>query len=274
VYRSDYHEAIKTFEESLTYLSAQDDPFISIAALSWLGWAYYELGELDQAGKYFQDAYEVGIEQGNVLGLPYALSKLGTWADAKGQFERGAAYHQEALRYFEAVGDQAGQGYALSRVSLSAWGMKDYNEALEFALSGYKQFNAIGHRWGTATSLVRIGFAELALKTYEEAQAHFYEGLALAQDYKFPATANYALIGLAMLWAQMGENDRAAELLILAVGSSNTPFLYQAIGRQALAEIEDQLPPGLFDKIQKEAGSKTLQNAIDEIQRDLVSAIG
>ena len=274
VYRSDYREAIGTFEESLTYLSAQNDPFMSIAALSWLGWAYYELGEFEQAGKYFQDAYEVGIEKGNVLGLPYALSKLGTWADAKGQYERGAAYHREALRYFEAVGDQAGQGYALSRISLSAWGMKAYDDALEFGRSGYEQFNAIGHRWGTATSLVRIGFAELALKTYEKAQAHFYEGLALAQDYNYPATANYALIGLAMLWAQKGENDRAAELLFLAVDSSNTPFLYQAIGRQALAEIEDQLPPDLFNKIQKEAGSKTLQNAIDEIQRDLVSARG
>jgi predicted ATPase/class 3 adenylate cyclase/tetratricopeptide (TPR) repeat protein len=258
-YRSEYVDAIRTLEESLTYLRSQDDHFMTIASLSWLGWAYYELGELDKAGRYFQDSYDVCIEHDNVLGLPYALSKLGTWADALKQYERGAAYHQEALKYFEAIGDQAGQGYALSRISLSAWGMKAYDQSLDFGQMGYEQFEAIGHSWGMATTPIRIGFAELAMGRYDPAQSHF---------------ANYALIGLGMLWAQQGEITRSVELLTMAVESSYTPFLYQAIGYQALEEIEGELPPDLFIKIQEEARAKELQDAIDEIRWDSLSAGG
>jgi len=274
VYRSENADAVGTFEESLTYLREQDEPFVTVASLFWLGWAHFELGDLDKAGSHFQDSYDLCIEHGNVLGLPYALSKLGSWADAQQQYERGAAYHQDALKYFEKIGDQAGQGYALSRISLSAWGMKAYDQALEFAQSGYIQFEAIGHRWGTATALCRIGFAELALGQNDTAQAHLNEGLARALDYKFPATVNYALIGLGMLWAQQGDINRAAELLTMALDSSYTPSLYQAIGRRALAEIEGKLPPDLFAKIQEEARSKELQDAIDEIRWDSLSAGG
>jgi predicted ATPase/class 3 adenylate cyclase len=271
VYRSEYGDAIVSFKESIANLREQGDPFITVACLSWLGWAYYEQGDLDQAGKYFQDSRDESIEYDNVLGLPYALSKLGTWADAQQLYERGAAYHMEALKYFEAIGDQAGQGYALSRVSLSAWGMKAYDQALEYGQAGYEQFEAISHRWGTATAICRIGFAELALGEYDAAQAHFYKGLVLAQEYKYPSTAKYALIGLAMLWAQQGKLNKAAGLLTTILDSGSIAYLYKLIGRQALAEIESETPPDQFATIQEEAKEKELKDVIEEIQRDSLS---
>jgi tetratricopeptide (TPR) repeat protein len=133
---------------------------------------------------------------GNILGLPYALSKLGTWADALQMYDRGLGYHQEALKYFTAIGDQAGQGYALSRMSLSAWGMESYQKAIEFGQAGYEQFDAVGHRWGTATALCRIGFAELGLGRLGQAQSHFHTGLERSLEYRYPSISGYALIGL------------------------------------------------------------------------------
>jgi predicted ATPase/class 3 adenylate cyclase len=271
-YRSEFNEAIGILAESLEYLKDKNDPFVTTDCLTWLGWAYYELGDLDQAWKYFHDSYEVSSGQDNILGLPYAMSKLGTWADARQDYEQGAAYHKEALKYFEAIDDLAGQGYALSRVSLSAWGMKDYEGALHFGRRGYEQFEAIGHRWGTATAISRIGFAELELGRYEEAQTHFYEGFLRALDYDYPATVNYALMGLAVLWAKQGDLERGAGILITALESPKNAYLYSAIGRQALAEIKEQLPAETLAMIEEVAQGRNLDEVIEQIRRDRLAA--
>lgn len=273
VYQDENRDAVGYLEKSFAYLREEDDPFLTVACLSWLGWAHYELGELDQAGRYFQDSYDVCIREGNVLGLPYALSKLGTWADALENYGKGADYHQEALKYFEANGDQSGQGYALSRASLSTWGMKEYGRALKFAQDAFEHFDAVGHRWGTATTLCRIGFAELGLGQQEAAEDHFHEGLSRALEYKYQSTVNYALIGLAMFWAEKGMTERAIELLTLAVESSRTAYLYKAIGRKALADIQKELPIGKFTQLQEEARKKEIDEVIEEVRQHRLLAM-
>lgn len=267
-YRSEYREAASFLEEALPYLEKQNDTLMTSDCMAWLGWAYYELGDLDQAWKHFHNNYELCLAKGNIIGLAYAMSKLGTWADARQDYARGAAYHKDALKYFEAIGDQAGQGYALSRVSLSAWGMHDYEQALIFGQEGFNQFEAAGHRWGMATTLSRIGFAELALRQYDRAEEDFYDGLTRALDYKYPSTANYALVGLAALWSKRGNLNKAAELLILVLQSRQTPYLYKIIGRQVLDEIEEKLSADEFAEIQEEARGKELQEVIDAIRRN------
>jgi len=272
-YRSEYSEAIQTLEESLSLLKAsKEDPFAVTACLTWLGWAHYELGEYDRAGEHFQDAYQVCMEHGNILGLPYVLSKLGTWADALREYKKGLDYHREALKYFEAVGDQAGQGYAYSRMSLSAWGMGDYEKALEVGRAGYEQFHAIGHRWGSATTLCRIGFAETALGSLNDARAHFYEGLEFAIENNYPSVANYALIGLAGLWSEEGEIGRAVEILTLAIEQASTPLLYREIAQRKLTDLESKMPPDSFAEAQSNARSSEYDVVVEKIRQTRISA--
>jgi predicted ATPase/class 3 adenylate cyclase len=266
-YRSEYTDAIRSLEESLSLLRSFPDHFRTVACLTWLGWAHYGLGEYDRAGEHFQDAYKVCKDHENILGFPYAMSKLGTWADALQKYEKGLEYHQEALKYFEAIGDQAGQGYALSRMSLSAWGMKHYEKAIDVGQAGYEQFHAIGHTWGTATSLCRIGFAEKALGNLDEARASLFEGLELAIENKYSSIANYALIGLADLWSEKGEIEKAVEILTLVIEHASTPRLYQEIAQRIMVGMETRMPPEKFAETQSKARSSGLETFIDEIRR-------
>jgi predicted ATPase/class 3 adenylate cyclase len=267
-YQAEFPQAIECLEESLALLEGFQYHFMAAAVQSWLGWAHYELGEYDRAGTYFQEMYEDCMETRNILGLPYALSKLGTWSDALQKYEKGLGYHQEAQGYFKAIGDQAGQGYALSRMALSAWGMKSYEQALEYGRAGFEQFQAIGHRWGIATSLGRIGYAEQALGQLEQARVHFYEGLERALEYGYPSTVNYALIGLACLSADVGDEERAVEILTLALEHPSTPGLYRDIGRRALADLEAVLAPDLFAETQEMARARDYEAVLADIRRE------
>ena len=142
-YQDDQAAAIRYQEQAFLYLKQSQHTFAPIACLAWLGWAYYGLGEYAQAGEYFQEGYQLCQLKGNYIGLPYMLSKMGTWADALKEYSQGLRYHQEAQIIFEELGDQAGQGYTLSRMSLSAWGMGDYEQAINYGKAGYEHFNAI-----------------------------------------------------------------------------------------------------------------------------------
>jgi tetratricopeptide (TPR) repeat protein len=267
-YKGEYDESIQTMEESLLLLRPLHDPFLNAACLIWLGWSYYELGDYDQAGEHFQEAIDDCVEKGNILGLPYALSKMGALSDALQAYDEGVSYHKQAQKYFEAIGDQAGQGYALSRMSLSAWGLKDYDKALEYGRAGYDQFETIGHRWGIANSLCRIGFAELALGLHDAAQTHFYEGLERAIEYGFPSTANYAVIGLGMLWAAEGEVERAVTILTIVSDQANTPGLYKDIAGGALDELKSKLDSERFTHIQSSARDQDYEAVMAEIRRE------
>ena len=246
VYRvlcSDYSTAITNLSESTSLFKSFNDLYGLLTSVSWLGWAYKEMGDLDRAGEIFQDAYELCKREGSRLGQAYTLSKLGTWADARHEYEEALGYHQEAQAIFIEFNDIAGQGYALSRMSLSAWGMGDFNEALSFGNTGLVQFESIGHRWGINTSHCRIGFAEVGLGRCESAESHFSRALALAIENQFPAIASYALIGIAAVRNHQKHYARAAELLGFAKSQKTTPALYQYLADLEISKLEAHLSP-------------------------------
>jgi len=240
---NDYSTAIDYLSESTSLFESFNDLFGLGTSMSWLGWAYIEMGDLDRGGEIFRDAYELCKREGSRLGQAYTLSKLGTWSDARHEFEEALGYHQEAQAIFIEFNDAAGQGYALSRMSLSAWGMGDFKEALIFGNTGLEQFESIGHRWGINTSHCRIGFSEVGLGRFESAESHFRRALALAIENQFPAIASYALIGIAAVRNHQKHYAHAAKLLGFAKSQKTTPALYQYLADLEISKLEAYLSP-------------------------------
>jgi tetratricopeptide (TPR) repeat protein len=253
---SDYSTAIDYLSESTSLFESFNDLYGLLTSISWLGWAYYEIGDNDRAGKIFREAYELCKREGSRLGQAYTLSKLGTWADARHEFEQALEYHQKAQVIFIEFKDVTGQGYALSRMSLSAWGMGDFKGALSFGNTGLERFESIGHRWGINTSYCRIGFAEVGLGEFNRSESSLKRALELAIENKFPAVASYALIGIAAVRNHQKRYQCAAELLGFAKSQKTTPALYQYLADLEITKLEAHLSPEqLQDGLS--AGSKT-----------------
>ena len=259
VYRvlcSDYPSAIENLSESTSLFETFNDLYGLLTSMSWLGWAYKEMGDLDRAGEFFQDAYELCKREGSRLGQAYTLSKLGTWSDARHEFEKALGYHMKAQTIFIEFNDTAGQGYALSRMSLSAWGMGAFDDALQYGKAGLDKLEPIGHRWGINTSHCRIGFAEVGLGNFESAESHFRHALALAIENQFPSIANYALIGFAAVRNHQKNYAHAAELLGFAKSRETTPALYKYLAELEISKLEAHLSPEQLQAGLSE-GSKT-----------------
>ncbi len=270
VYRvlcSDYSTAITNLSESTSLFETFNDLYGLLTSMSWLGWTYKEMGDIDRAGEIYDEAYELSKREGSRLGQAYTLSKLGTWADARHEFEQALEYHQKAQAIFIEFKDVAGQGYALSRMSLSAWGMGNFKEALSFGNTGLEQFESIGHRWGINTSYCRIGFAEVDLGEYISAESHFRRALDLAIENQFPAITSYALIGIAAVRNHQKHYARAAELLGFAKSQKTTPALYKYLADLEINELEAHLSPE-----QLQGGfSKGSETEFDQLIRSIQS---
>jgi len=271
VYRvlcSDYSTAITNLSESTSLFNSFNDLYGLLTSVSWLGWTYKEMGDLDRAGEIFQDAYELCKREGSRLGQAYTLSKLGTWSDARQEYEQALEYHQKAQTIFIEFNDIAGQGYALSRMSLSAWGIGDFKEALSYGNTGLEQFESIGHRWGINTSYCRIGFAEVGLGRFENADPHLRRALTLAIENQFPAIVSYALIGIAAVRNHQRQYALAAELLGFAKSQKTTPALYKYLADLEINKLETHLSPEQLQRGLAKGSETELEQLIRTIQSE------
>ncbi|NIM95024.1 MAG: AAA family ATPase [Anaerolineales bacterium] len=268
LYRGAYSEGISHLEEAASLLEKRRDEYAIVNCLAWLGWGYYELGDYNQAGVRYLEAYQLSKTQGNLLGKAYTLSKLGTHSDALQSYSQAKQYHQEAQDVFIEFGDVPGQAYALSRMSLSAWGMGAYEESRDFAQEGLEHFQSIGHRWGIATSLCRIGFAEIALGNTSEARHSFYQGLRHSLESKYLSTTIYALIGFGIVWSNEGDSERAVELLTLALNHPITPALYKDIARRELNALKTKVTEDEFAAAEERGKELDFEEIVDVVLRE------
>jgi tetratricopeptide (TPR) repeat protein len=264
---SSYHEAIQLLEEARQLIGGFYHAETMAGIRIWLGWSYHELGDYDRAKNLYEEAYQISKDQGVGVVVPYALDKLGLWADSTGDFNQGLLSHQEALKAHRILGAQSGQAYALSRMSVSAWNLGDFTKALQYGQEGYDCFKAIGHRWGIAISPSRIGYAELALERYAEARVHFLQGLKSGQEYHMPGPSIYALIGLAMLEARQGEAEGAIEMLTVAINHPITPSQYKETAKKELDLLKVKLGDKKFKAAQARGRALEFQDVIDKLNK-------
>jgi predicted ATPase/tetratricopeptide (TPR) repeat protein len=263
-----YLKGAKLLEEAADLLDDSQDEYLLASVLAWLGWAYFQLGDYDLAGLWYERAYQICKQKEHLIGIAYTLSKLGTWADARKEYAQAKQYHQEAQRVFVEFNDPAGQGYALSRMSLSAWGMGEYEEARQLALAGLEQFNSINHRWGIATSFCRLGFAETSLGNYHEAERHFCDGLELSKEHGILSTTIYALIGFGCLWALKRKWESAVEVFVLTLNHPVTPALYKDIACRELEKLQKRLPQDEFEAADERGSRLDIEAIVEAIMSE------
>jgi tetratricopeptide (TPR) repeat protein len=260
VYRDVFMEAVAFLEEGTEIARAIGDRLTESGARMDLGFARLLLGDLEAAGEAFEAAHVLSEKLGNPFVLAYATSKLGLLADAEERFGDALRLHLEARDLFESVGDAAGPGYALSRASLSAFGLGDYSEALRLGRAGYEAFADGNHRWGLITALCRIGFAALALGDGAEARERFGDALERAREAQAVSLELLALSGIgACLAEDPAERERAAVILMFAMGHEQLPPSYAFAARPVLDRLEAELPPEQLAAAREAAAVMTLE---------------
>jgi predicted ATPase/DNA-binding SARP family transcriptional activator len=236
-YRGEYKLSKEFLEKAIIIGKESDNPFWHTYLL-WLGYLYFLIGEYEQGMLSLKKSYELFDRKGNLWGKAFAWSKIALAEDGLGDHAHAKEHHQNALAVFEQLDSQAGIGYALSRMSMSTYFMEDYPEAARLAQQGYETFEQIGHRWGICTSLCAAGFAHIGLGELKKARNNFRDALKESRSDQVVPQSMYAIIGLACILAQEGDEARALELVRFVQNHPETPEIYLQQAERWIAALK------------------------------------
>lgn len=260
--QGDCAESARLLEESLAVGQGDPDYLFRTAALVWLGWDHFELGTYEEAEKHYQLAYDLATNRGDKLGLSFILSKMGILADALKQHARAIRLHQDALDVFVDMENRAGEAYCLTRLSFSTWGLQKYEDAARLGREGFDAFESLGHPWGMIRAQCAIGYAALGAGRVQEARGSFARALQQAIEHRQISNALYALIGLASIMAEGGDEARAAEIFAFTLRHRFTPALFRGIAERGLTDLAPRLPADVFTRATTEGQGATFEQIV------------
>jgi tetratricopeptide (TPR) repeat protein len=182
-----------------------------------LGIAYRDLGQVEKAIKYYEQALVIAREIGDRRREGIWLGNLGIAYRDLGQVEKATEYHEQALeiaqeighRYLE-VNELVNKGNIISDISEFDNAVKFYNQAIAIAdeIKNIQPQNEA--RWGLALSQLFSGDLENAHSTAES-----------ARRYDYPKNNHNVLVLMGVIALRQGDSVSAKNAFKAAVEASD-----------------------------------------------------
>lgn len=270
--RGDYRTARETYENVLQAVESMEYSQAGIAYFkNNLGEILRETGEMKQAHRLFQEAYDLFAATQQKRGMGFTLNNLGGLLFLQGQHSEAQEAYQRSYQLNREIGDRLGMAHSLSLLGNVA----GTSGEMEMAKAKYRESLGIrrelGDKRGIADSLSDLARADLNTGKFAEAEQLFAEALQIYREIRDRRGEGGALASFALTCLMQGKQEKADSMIreALAIGEeigSLTVRLQGYIGLGELAmlsgdtetalaqyklalnatQIEDDLPLGLL----------------------------
>jgi predicted ATPase/DNA-binding SARP family transcriptional activator len=277
----DYPKALAFLGESLDLYRALDDSFYRAAVLHWLGECHGSATSLDRSSGYTRQSLELARRAGNLFGTALNLGNLVPIALCLGDYAAAEGYCHESLAVYNRLNMPLGVAEAKARLGLLHLLKGDLEGSRALAEEGARCASEIGflptrafasavlglhagisgdyesgRRFSEASLAIPAYFLEAILANWGLAVAHcglrhdrvawqhLREALERARRLSYRAVPTWLLPVAAVILANEGQKERAAELLALsfthplsATGWLGRWPLLTALGAELEAEL-------------------------------------
>jgi predicted ATPase/DNA-binding SARP family transcriptional activator len=305
-----YSKARELFLESLTIRHSLGDQRGIIDSLGGLTFTAFFAGQYKGAEEYIRQTISFLQEYGVQADIYDRQSTGGDQLKIKVESAPIELMHQESLGFYSDIGFSHSYGPSNSALGTIKKHLGQYDEALRQAQIGIAFGNKVGWRSEVALSLQLLGDLALSDKSYAEAHKHYeksislyrqtrvlelsdalvyagiaalglgdytqtqlelYEALRMASEIQtqFPLTS--AIVGAALLKAELGEGQRAVELYALA---SRYPYIansfwFADIAGGYIENIATTLPSEVVVAARERGRCLKLETTVAEILDEL-----
>jgi predicted ATPase/class 3 adenylate cyclase len=232
-------------EESLLLFQELGDTTLTISALSMLGWAANQAGEMDLGLARREQAVALARDQKDRLNLATALSNLGLSLMMRDDHARARVPLEESLALCRALGDLKGVASAIDALAMLELDEGDLTRASSMMEEALALARRIGHVRDTAIYLADLGIVGLHEGEYGRAATLFQEALRLAQHVDNKVLIALCLWGVALVAAAQGQPIRAVRLWGAAANLGYTLITPSFVVRP----LEDRLLPFVRDTL-------------------------
>ena len=170
---SDFHQAIKYFNQHLSIAKEVGDMKGEGRAYGSLGDAYTALEDPQQAMKYYKQSLSIAKEIGDSASKEHTYGGIGNVYNYLGDFARAIEYHEKRLSIAKEIGYKAGEGESYCDIGSCYYGLYDFKEAMECYKQQLSIAEEIGSREAEGCAHCGLGHCLLASNSLKEALEHF-----------------------------------------------------------------------------------------------------
>lgn len=201
-----------------------------------IGVAYRRLKDYDNALKYYELAYAVGMAIGDTVRMAKSLNNTGSIWYNRLQFAKARSYYEQSLRLREGMKDSIGILSSLNNIAMIYEEEKNYSGALEIHHRMLKSAGVRHHPLDIITSTINIG--NLELKQHHEAAAlhWFNEALVISDSIKRFFYSVQIYQSLSRYYKSTGNYEKALSYLQLAMIQNDS--VLQTSSRENAQELE------------------------------------
>jgi non-specific serine/threonine protein kinase len=179
---------------------------------------------------------------GNQRALVDALQHLGRCVlESGGPLEQVQEAFDESLRVAQASGDQHGIGFAVANLSYLLWYQGQRQQAIQQCLGAITHVRASGDALFTGLLLAIVGWWSLEEGDVEAARHYKEDSLAILRSLGAREAIGLALLGMAYVARQAGDNDWLRSLMLESaafLGETGSPGLADWLSFAGQIDIE------------------------------------
>ncbi|MCA9923239.1 MAG: tetratricopeptide repeat protein [Anaerolineales bacterium] len=190
----------------------REDRIVSGYSYNTMGLSYLDIGKLDVAVMYFEQAVNVGRAEASEELEGTGLGNLGLAYMALGYLERAIDFHEEHLAIARKTGDRAEEGKALGRMGHVYLRMGDVTRAIGLHERELAIFQNVGDRFKEAMALHSLGDVYRRLSEIDRAVEFYKKSLAIAQDIGDKTRVERILNSMGLVYLDSGEAKEAVAL--------------------------------------------------------------
>ncbi|MDB4887390.1 MAG: hypothetical protein JWN79_2828 [Gemmatimonadetes bacterium] len=199
-------------------------------AVNLIGVASFTIGDLDEAGRAFEQVRELSTEADDLLLLARASNNLGAIANLQGHRELALSQYRVALPVYQRLGQSRGLAESYHNIAITCRDMGELEEADENERRAIDY--AIDARSRRLVAMGRVGRAEIALRRGDAPFAEMAASLAADEfatlaDPLMEADAR-RLVGAALVGRGRATEALASFARALAIAESRGHALNQA----------------------------------------------
>jgi signal transduction histidine kinase len=178
---------------------------------SWLGVAYYVMGEYNFALPFFNDALHLFEQTGDQYGLATSYNHLGLISQTQRQYQKAIAYHKKGVLHAQAINDLDRQATNNFNIGLAYDELQNYDSAMYYlTLSHDQSDNGVQHRV-FAMGLNRMAKVNYHLGNLDKAEI-LYDSALRYKDYQSNWEKSFTWAGLSEVYGAQGRHADGIEI--------------------------------------------------------------
>ncbi|RMH02369.1 MAG: hypothetical protein D6706_00240 [Chloroflexi bacterium] len=183
-----------------------------------MGLSYLDIGKLDVAVNYFEQAVWIGRRENSLKLECSGLGNLGMAYTALGYLDRAIEFFEEQLTLAREIGELAEEAKAQGNLGKIYRRMGDAPKALHFHERELALSQELGDRYAEAAALSNLGDTHRMLGDIGKAEEYYKQSLAIAKDIGDQMRVRDILRSMGRIYMDQGEMRHAVTLLKQSLG--------------------------------------------------------